>query len=159
VVRATLWRMAWWEDLVAAEPEFAERVRARFSVAKHCTMATLRADGAPRISGTEVDFAEDGLFIGSMPGAVKALDLHRDPRLALHSPTVDPQEADAVSWPGEAKIAGRAHEVSNPDRVDKSHRFRIEITEAVLTRLGDPADHLVIESWHPDRGLERRTRR
>jgi hypothetical protein len=29
----------------------------------------------------------------------------------------------------------------------------------VLTRVGQPADHLVIESWHPGRGLERRTRR
>ena len=149
--------MTWWDDLVAAEPECAERVRARFGIAKHCTMATLRADGSPRISGTEVEFADEGLFIGSMPGAVKAADLLRDSRLALHSPTVDPAE-DQSSWAGEAKIAGRAHEVSNPEREDRSHRFRIEITEAVLTGLGDPADHLVIESWHPDRGLERRTR-
>jgi hypothetical protein len=149
--------MAWWEDLVAAEPEFAERVRARFGIAKHCTMATLRSDGSPRISGTEVDF-DAGLCIGSMANALKALDLRRDPRLAVHSPTVDPSE-DLSVWAGEAKIAGRAHEVLGPPREDDSHRFRIEITEAVLTGLGEPADHLVIESWHPDRGLERRTRR
>ncbi len=147
--------MTWWEDLVAAEPEFAERVRGRFGVRKHCTMATLRRDGAPRISGTEVEF-DGGLWLGSMPGALKALDLRRDPRLALHSPTVD---GEGDSWDGEAKIAGRAHEVGDLNQVDESHRFRIEITEVVLTRLGEPADHLVIECWHPNRGLERRIRR
>ncbi|MEV1286918.1 pyridoxamine 5'-phosphate oxidase family protein [Micromonospora sp. NPDC049679] len=147
--------MTWWEDLAAAEPEFAERVRARFAVRKHGTMATLRKDGSPRISGTELEFGEDGLFIGSMPGALKALDLRRDPRLALHCPTEDAPEGDETSWDGDAKIAGRAHEVPGPDG---SHRFRIEITEVVLTRVGEPGDHLVIESWHPGRGLRRRTR-
>ena len=160
MVHAKLGRMTRWEDLVAAEPEFAERVRARFGIRKHCTMATLRRDGSPRISGTEVDFDADGdLYLGSMPGARKALDLRRDPRVALHSPTADPPDGDPGAWEGEAKISGQAHEVSDRNRADESHRFKIEIAEVVLTRLGEPADHLVIESWHPDRGLERRSRR
>ncbi|MFI9530575.1 hypothetical protein [Micromonospora rosaria] len=41
---------------------------------------------------------------------------------------------------------------------DGSHRFRIALTEVVLTRVGDPPDHLVIESWHPGRGLCRQRR-
>lgn len=150
--------MTTWNDLAAAEPEFAARVRERFGIGKHCTMATLRRGGGPRISGTEVEFGDEGLFIGSMPGAVKAFDLRRDPRLALHSPTVDPAD-DGQSWPGEAKIAGSAHEVGDRTGANESHRFRIDITEVVLTKLGEPADHLVIESWHPDRGLERRIRK
>jgi hypothetical protein len=150
--------MTSWSELAAAEPDFAARVRDRFGIAKHCTMATLRRDGSPRISGTEVEFGDDGLFIGSMSGAVKALDLRRDPRVAVHSPTVDPTD-DGTSWAGEAKLAGLAHEVGDPDRADESHRFRIDLIEVVLTRLGEPADHLVIESWHSDRGLERRTRK
>ncbi len=150
--------MTRWKDLVGAEPEFAERVRARFAVRKHCTMATLRLDGSPRISGTEVEFGEDGeLYLGSMPGARKALDLRRDPRMALHSPTVDPTE-DPTAWEGEAKIAGVAHEVSDRTRADESHRFKIEITEVVLTKLNEAGNQLVIESWHPDRGFERRSR-
>ncbi|RZU73711.1 hypothetical protein EV384_2130 [Micromonospora kangleipakensis] len=150
--------MAWWSDLVESEPEFAARVRARFQVRKHGTMATLRRDGSPRISGTEVDFAADGqLRLGSMAGALKALDLRRDPRVALHCPTEDTPEDDPGSWAGDAKIAGVAHE--EPPAEDGSHRFRVELTEVVLTRVGDPPDHLVIESWHPGRGLHRRERR
>ncbi|MFG3421304.1 pyridoxamine 5'-phosphate oxidase family protein [Micromonospora sp. NPDC048063] len=148
--------MTWWSDLLREEPEFAERVRARFAVRKHGTMATLRRDGSPRISGTEFDFGPERLRLGSMAGALKALDLRRDPRVALHCPTEDAPEDDPRSWDGDAKIAGRAHE--EPPGDDGSHRFRIELTEVVLTRVGDPPDHLVIESWHPGRGLHRRRR-
>ncbi|RLK23296.1 pyridoxamine 5'-phosphate oxidase [Micromonospora sp. M71_S20] len=148
--------MAWWSDLVRDEPGFAERVRARFAVRKHGTMATLRRDGSPRISGTEFDFDGGHLRLGSLPGAVKALDLRRDPRVALHCPTEDTPADAPGAWGGDAKIAGRAHE--EPPGEDGSHRFRIELTEVVLTRVGDPPDHLVIESWHPGRGLRRRRR-
>ena len=107
------------------------------STRKHLTMATLRRDGSPRISGTEVQFADGGLRIGSMSGAVKAMDLRRDHRVAIHGPTHDP--AKSGSWRGEAKIAGRA--VEGPD-----DSFRIDISEVVITGLNDARDGLVIES-------------
>jgi len=152
--------MAWWEDVVAAEPVFTEHVLRTFAVRKHATLATLRGDGSPRISGTEVDFGNDGgLYLGMMAGSLKALDLRRDPRLALHCPTDDAPEDNPASWLGDAKIAGRAVEVSDPDDPDQSHRFRIDVSEVVLTTVGASGDHLLIQSWHPDRGLQRRERR
>ena len=51
--------MATWEDVETADPAFAARVRALFDAHKHKTIATLRADGSPRISGIEAEF-EDG---------------------------------------------------------------------------------------------------
>jgi hypothetical protein len=149
--------MIWWEDLAKEHPEFAQLVRSRFQVRKHATMATLRKDGSPRISGTEIDFADNGLWLGSMPRSVKALDLRRNARVALHCPTEDTPEEDPGSWLGDAKIAGIAHEVTDPARTDEAHRFRIEITEVVLTRVS--ATELLIESWHPERGLEQRKRK
>ncbi|HEX9122019.1 MAG TPA: pyridoxamine 5'-phosphate oxidase family protein, partial [Actinomycetota bacterium] len=134
------------------------RVGRRFGVAKHCTLATLRLDGSPRISGIEVELADDGPWLGMMPGSRKTHDVHRDPRVALHCPTLDTPEDDPSSWPGDAKLAGRAIEVSGTG-TGEGHRFRIDLAEVVLTRLGDPPDHLVIESWRPERGLERRERR
>jgi hypothetical protein len=150
--------MAHWAEVEADQPELAARVRQLFDARKHKTLATLRRDGSPRISGTEVEFAGGEVLLGMMPGSLKALDLRRDPRLALHGPTVDPTE-EPSAWPGEAKIAGRGIELTDPPPADGSHRFRVDITEVVLTRVGTPADHLVIESWHPDRGYQRRTRR
>jgi len=64
--------MATWREVETAVPELADAVRACFEATKHQVVATLRKDGAPRVSGTEVDFSGDELQLGSMPGAVKA---------------------------------------------------------------------------------------
>ena len=121
---------------------------------KHATMATLRSDGSPRISGTEVEWADGDVRLGSMPGALKARDLQRDPRVAVHSPTVDPPADDPSGWAGEAKLAGRALE--EPAAAGEPHRFRLDVTEVVLTRVG--GGQLEVRSWHEGRG-ERVVRR
>lgn len=142
--------MTRWAAFAADAPELAEAVRARFTSAKHCTLATLRRDGSPRISGTEVEFSDGEVWLGSMPSALKALDLRRDPRFALHSPSVDPPTDNPAAWVGEAKMAGRAVEVGDVCATDQPHRFRLDIREVVLTRV--EGDALLIESWHPERG-------
>jgi hypothetical protein len=148
--------MASWAEVAAEVPDLAARVRSAFAAGRHATLATLRADGAPRISGIEVEFGDDGeLRIGSMAGARKASDLQRDPRFALHGPTADPGE-DGAGWPGEAKVAGRAVETHRSD--DGAHVFRLDIAEVVWTGLTDDRSALRILSWHPGRGLEDRTR-
>jgi hypothetical protein len=152
--------MSTWAEVAAAEPEFADRVRRVFDSHRHKVLATVRADGSPRVSGIEVEFADGELLMGMMPGSVKARDLRRDPRLALHAASEDPPQDDPSRWLGDAKIAGRAVEVAAPpDEDEPAHRFKVDIAEVVLTRVGRPADHLVIESWHEGRGLERNKRK
>ena len=130
-----------------------------FDLRRHKTLATIRRDGSPRISGIELEFVDGHVVMGMMPGSVKGADLRRDPRMVVHAASDDPPTEDASAWLGDAKIAGRAVEVAGEPSGQPSNRFRIEIAEVVLTRVGQPADHLVIESWHPGRGLERRMRR
>jgi Pyridoxamine 5'-phosphate oxidase len=145
--------MTKWRDVQTAEPEFAQRVQALFDAHKHKTIATLRADGSPRISGIETSFENGELTFGSMSNARKGADLRRDPRFALHSATVDPVEGDEAQWPGEAKIAGRAvHSGPITDGPD-GELFRADISEVVLTHLNDAATLLVIEWWTPNHGL------
>ena len=150
--------VASWSDVTATEPDFADEVRRCFAVSKHATLATLRRDGSPRISGTEVEFDDDGnIYLGMMEGSRKAVDLRRDPRLALHSPTVDPPADNPSAWPGEAKIAGLGVETAPPTGSEEgSHRFAIDVTEVVVTAVS--GDVLVIRSWHPDRGIVIRER-
>src|SRR6476646_8025027 len=100
--------MARWRGVERAEPEFARRVRKLFDAHRHKTIATLRGDGSPRISGIEAVFEDGELVFGSMPSARKGADLRRDARFALHSATVDPVDGAEAQWPGEAKISGRA---------------------------------------------------
>jgi hypothetical protein len=150
--------MASWSEFAAAAPELAERVQQRFEAHKHKTMATIRRDGGPRISGTECQFKDGELWIGSMWRAVKALDLQRDPRYALHSATVDPEQ-----WGGEAKIAGVAEEIVDDAEVrarngeaaadGPSHLFRLDVSEVSTVGLDDAKTHLIIEVWTPERGV------
>jgi hypothetical protein len=152
--------MARWSEFVSAEPALARRVEERFRVRKHKTLATLRKDGSPRISGIEVEFADGELFLGMMPDSMKLHDLERDARLALHSPTEDPPDGRPQAWAGEAKLAGVAIEVDAPDSgVAGGRRFRIDITEAVFTHLNEAGDQLVVESWRPGKPSTRFERR
>jgi Pyridoxamine 5'-phosphate oxidase len=147
--------MATWKDVEREQPDFARRVRALFDARKHKTLATLRADGSPRISGIEVEFKDGELTFGSMPGARKGADLARDPRFALHGPTVDPPEDHPAGWPGEAKVAGRAVLVGDLEGEPAGQLFRADLDEVVLTRLTDAGDRLLIEVWRPDAPLRR----
>ena len=155
--------VASWREIADSAPQFALGVRRHLEARTHKTIATIRADGSPRISGIEAFFADDDLWFASMPNARKALDLRRDPRFALHSGSVDPPD-----WEGDAKISGGAEEVADPDRrlavlggrgsdpsSSESHLFRAEIGEAVLVGLNDARDRLVIDLWRPGGEVKR----
>jgi Pyridoxamine 5'-phosphate oxidase len=147
-----------WSEFEAEAPALAERVRARLDAHTHKTLATVRRDGSPRISGTETDIVEGELWIGSMWQARKARDLQRDPRFALHGGSDDPPD-----WNGDAKLAGVAEEILDPDRVREingenappgpMHLFRLDLREVSTVELDDERKALVIEVWTPERGV------
>jgi hypothetical protein len=149
-----------WKAVEQAEPEFANRVQQLFDAGRHKTIATLRGDGSPRISGIECEFTGGDLRFGSMSGARKGADLKRDPRFALHGPTFHPEDGKEGEWPGEAKIAGWAVP-AGPVATDEGdsqadgEMFVADITEVVITGLNAEATKLIVESWTPERGLRR----
>jgi Pyridoxamine 5'-phosphate oxidase len=144
-----------WQNVEESEPEFARRVRALFDAHRHKTIATLRADGAPRISGIEATFDDGELVFGSMANSRKGADLDRDPRFALHSATVDPVEGEEADWPGETKISGRAVAIAPIATRPDGDRYKADIAEVVHTHLNEQATLLVVEWWTPMRGLRR----
>ncbi len=157
--------MASFADVESEEPEFAARVRAAFDAHRHKILATLRRDGAPRVSGIEASLTGGELWLAGMKESVKFIDLRRDPRMALHSGSDVPDR-----WSADAKVSGRAVEVTDagertrfatgagiPD--DGSFElFRVELDQVVLTAVSDAKDSLVISSWRPGRGLTRTQR-
>jgi Pyridoxamine 5'-phosphate oxidase len=148
-------RVTAWQDVEQAEPEFAQRVRGLFDAHRHKTIATVRADGSPRISGIEAAFEDGELTFGSMPNARKGADLRRDPRFALHSATVDPVAGAEAQWPGEAKISGRAMYAGPAVDGADADLFRADIVDVVHTHLNEGATLLVVEWWTPTHGLRR----
>jgi Pyridoxamine 5'-phosphate oxidase len=133
--RAHTAAVAAWKDVERAEPEVAARVGRLFDAGRHKTIATLRADGSPRISGIECEFADGELRFGSMPGARKGADLRRDPRFTLQGPVFHPQQGKEAGWPGEAKIAGRAVLAGLIGEGPAGDLFVADISEVVTTRL------------------------
>ncbi|MET9068818.1 pyridoxamine 5'-phosphate oxidase family protein [Streptosporangium sandarakinum] len=139
--------MATWERFEREAAELAALVRERFEAAETHIVATLRRDGSPRVSGSEVDFQGPDLSFGSMLNAVKARDLQRDGRCAIHAhPAKD----------GDAKVAGVAVEVTGEDKAAYTtgseppggfHAFRLDLHEAVFTKV--EGDELVVRLWRP----------
>ncbi|HEV3360496.1 MAG TPA: pyridoxamine 5'-phosphate oxidase family protein [Pseudonocardiaceae bacterium] len=146
--------MTSWKQFEQEAPELAAEIRARFEAHETHVLATLRKDGSPRVSGSEVDFNNDNLSFGSMLHAVKARDLQRDGRFAIHA---HPSDA------GDAKIAGVASEVVAQSEKDAMrtgqeppgdfHAFVVDLTEAVLTSVDHDAEELVIQLWRPGQGV------
>jgi hypothetical protein len=150
-----------WSATLTAAPELAGLVQSRFDAHGLGLLATIRKDGAPRISGIEPSFSAGELWLGMMDGSLKARDLQRDPRFSLHNATTDKAVSD-----GDAKISGRAVEVTDQATFDAFaaafseatgyappgpfHLFRADVTEIVLIR--PRGDHLLIESWSEPAG-------
>lgn len=163
--------MATWDEMAAAAPDLADAVRALFDAHRHKTLATIRRDGSPRISGIEAVFINGELWFGGYTDSLKIRDLRRDPRFALHSGTAEPDYAGETApvWPGDAKVAGRAVEVTDPATIEAAtgrtfepgqhSQFKADLTEVVLTHLGDPPDHLLIEFWREGEAVRRVERR
>ncbi|PRY27119.1 pyridoxamine 5'-phosphate oxidase [Pseudosporangium ferrugineum] len=108
--------MASWSEFTAAEPDLAAAIRALLQQYGPGMgyLATVRADGGPRVHPVSPVITDEGLYCFVVDSA-KRRDLERDGRYALHS--YPPEESD-----DEAYLTGHAHRVTDP---------------AVTTRLAD----------------------
>jgi hypothetical protein len=158
--------MASFADVESEEPEFAARVRAAFDAHGHKILATLRPDGAPRVSGIEMHFVAGEPWLAGMPGSVKFTDLRGDPRFALHSGSDEPDTFSA-----DAKLSGRATAVTSPEDRRRYAAaagmppeqmgfdlFSVDLDQVVLVALNEDRTALVLSSWRPGRGLTRTSR-
>src|SRR5436305_1940976 len=66
-----------WGEVRREAPEFAGRVQAAFERNRHMTLATLREDGSPRISGTEIEFDGDDVLVAVSPATHARADARR----------------------------------------------------------------------------------
>jgi hypothetical protein len=162
--------MTSWTDFSSAAPELAALVQRRIEATGLALLATLRADGFPRISAIEPTILDGEIWLGMMDASRKARDLQRDPRLALHNATVDKELVH-----GDVKVTGRAVEHTDPDvkrafltafaerngygppEDSPLQLFTIDITEVSSVQPG--GDHLIIQAWSPERGLRSVERR
>jgi hypothetical protein len=101
--------MVEWSDFAEEAPHIAEVfLRRHKATGNLCFLATLRADGYPRISPMEPRITDGRLILVGMPNTYKFRDLERDPRFSLHTATVDTHLKD-----GDAKVWGEARNVQD----------------------------------------------
>ncbi len=162
--------MTSWTTFEQAEPELASRARAIISATTNCVLATIRADGSPRISGIDPFFREGDLWIGSMPDSRKGADLARDPRIALHGiPWESRRVKEGAEDPGDGdvKLTGRAVPLGDDEAsarilaeyfaelgVDQPEGggdlYTIDLDTVVVISVAD--DQLVIDRWSATQG-------
>lgn len=146
---------------MGSDPAFAVEVQRVFDAHKHKTIATLRRDGSPRLSGLELEFTAGDVTFGMMPRSRKAADLRRDPRMEVHSASFI-REGEETAWPGDARISGTAREITDPDErarytesPPEAHPlFVLDIERVVRIVLDGSPPHLLVQTWRPGRPLE-----
>lgn len=159
--------MASWSEIEQTAPDLAAAVRARIEGHLHHVLGTLTADGSPRLSGTEARFHDGQLWLGCMPKSIKARDMRRDARFALHSAPLDPEMID-----GDAKLSGTVTEVTDlraltdfmiaighgeglepGSEMDPgiATAFVCDVTAVTLTKVN--VDHLDMTTWTATGGL------
>ena len=122
-----------WAEFAEAEPELAATGEAQFGRTGLALVGTLRRDGWPRVSPVEPLISNGRLYLGMMWRSVKALDLLRDPRCAVHSTVSDKHATE-----GEFKVYGRAVEVTD---LEERGRFADAVYAAIGFRPEEPEFH------------------
>ena len=143
-----------WRELELAAPEIAGPGMKRLQETRVVLLATLRRDGSPRISPIEPFFAEGHLLFGAMAWTLKARDLDRDARCALHSAITGPNEGEP-----ELKLYGRAIEADDDLRAacrdgwwteqprEAARVFSLSIEEAAFVTWYYEAGEMTIRRW------------
>lgn len=135
-----------WRKLDDAAPELAVLGTARLTK-RISYLATIRADGAPRVHPVSPFISHDRLFVYMEPTSPKGNDLRRDGRYAMHCSV-----EDATGGGGEFCVRGKATMVDDPQTRSKAFEaaraigykpndrytlFELDIEEALATTYKD----------------------
>jgi hypothetical protein len=151
-----------WDEFVARSGDLGERAVERIQHQELLMVSTLRRDGSPRISPCEAYVVDGDLLVGMMWQSRKALDLIRDPRIAVHS-----VQCEKTGASGDVKLYGVALDVLEPVRrvrycdllewstnwrpVEPFHLFALDVQEAGYITFGEERRAM---RWDEQKGLK-----
>lgn len=135
--------MGRWAEFAAADPELAAQAAERLHGGV-AYLATVRADGSPRVHPVTPIVGSGRLFVFMEPTSPKGRDLRREPRYALHSAV-----ADSSGTGGELHLRGMAQAIDDPalralataaasyEPADRYVLFELSVAGAMLTVYAD----------------------
>ena len=150
-----------WSELADAQPRLAGLGRERLLDRGVVLVATIRADGTPRLSPVEPFVLDGVLWLSMLWASTKAADLQRDPRILVHSVITSRDGGE-----GEFKIRGRAlaeHDVTvqrryaaavsaalgwNP-QPGRFHLFAVDIEQVTFICYDDATGDQHVAMWPP----------
>ena len=103
-----------WDEFAAAVPGLAEFGLQRFATGL-AYLATIRADGSPRVHPVSPFIGRGRLFVYMEPTSPKGRDLQRDGRYAMHCSV-----EDINGGAGEFCIRGEARLIDDPEMRDRA---------------------------------------
>ena len=152
--------MTSWGELAESEPEFMAAVTVRFDAHLHKFLATVRKDGSPRLSGIETSVRDGELWLAGhaprtqVPGPAPRPPPRAALRLRRRRPRPTRRSGSATRSSPASPRRSPTPPRWPPTRARRStcrpgdfELFRVDIRDAVLVRMGDPADHIVVTHW------------
>jgi hypothetical protein len=127
-----------WPDFATEAPELAERGARMLRGFTLGYLATLRADGSPRVHPVTVTVTDTGLYIYGVSSTPKVADLRRDARYAMHA---FPTFGDEGFRDDEFAFGGSAEEIDDRSLYDAVAELHNDTIHA-----GDPMFRLDL-SW------------
>lgn len=152
--------MSDWHQLSLQAPELAAAGRDLWERHGLMYMATVRADGSPRLHPVVPLLAEGGVYVAIAEQSPKWRDLRRESRCVLHS-LPGPRDDEFVlrcrarEAPG---AMGRVRTAAKHVIHDDDHIFEFDIEVADLgwwEHVGQPGTYSVRMRWTPGAGMRR----
>ena len=157
-----------WSELERRQLALAGLGRRRLLDPGVVLVASIRADGTPRVSPVEPFVLDGALWLSMLWNSRKAADLLRDPRILVHSVITSRDGGE-----GEFKIRGTARAEDSPDvqaryaaavgaslgwtpEPGRFHLFAIMISQVTFIRYDDATGDQYVALWPPAREFVRR---
>jgi Pyridoxamine 5'-phosphate oxidase len=140
-----------WSDLEDWQPRLAEVGRRKLLDPGVVLVATIRRDGAPRVSAVEPFVAGGELWLSMMLGSTKAKDLTRDPQVLVHSVITSRDGGE-----GEFKVRGTARAETGRQM---QHRYAAAVADSLGWRPIPGEFHLLPSTSRTSRSCATRMRR
>lgn len=146
--------MSSWSEFAVEAPSIAERGRSLWAQHVLMYLATVRADGSPRLHPVVPVLADGRIFVAIGDWSPKWRDLERDPRCVLHTLPGDQDDEFVLrcrAAPGEthrAAVGAAADHVIHDD----DHIFVFGVEQADLgywENVGQPNTYAVRHRWRP----------
>lgn len=143
-----------WRQVRAEAPDLAAYVERRFGAHEHHVMATVRRDGRPRVSGTNVMLTDELAWVGMMTAAGRLHDLRGRPWCAIHSAPLD---TELRHGSGDVRLDATVRELPHGEasallgeRADGGVAFELLVTTIEVIEVD--GEQLMMRRWSPHAG-------